>query len=268
MLLAYEGTPFCGWQRQSDGGKSIQEAIEHALQSITGERTPIIGSGRTDAGVHACGQVAHFDLRLKEWDPLVLRKALNSLLPQSISVIEIKAVSPDFHAQRSAHSKRYSYYYLQGPTDMTFYRPFTRWIQKELSIERMQAASQALIGTHDFKVFCASGSTAKTTVREVLDTRFETIPNGSYSLVRFSIHGRGFLKQMVRSIVGTLTQIGLGQRPVDAIEGLMKSQERSKVGPTAPARGLWLEEVFYPDLKWANQIKNPFTMAPKDGKTI
>lgn len=294
-LISYTGTHFCGWQKQREEVSgllpSIQETFENAVFKMTGERVSIVGSGRTDAGVHATGQVLHFRLQNKEWEPEILKRGLNSLLMQPqiilseeelalnpaskqpglirIQVAAVKAVAPEFHAQRSATQKQYSYYFQQGPCPLPFLEPYSWWIRKKLDISAMQSALNHLIGEHDFKVFQASGSKPDmSTVRTILEAQVEWIPpqwsfpgvtpvvqsltdqQSEWGLVRVRLLGTGFLKQMVRSINGTLLQVGEGYRKPESFAELLVSRDRKQVGPTAPARALWLERVWYPEIMW------------------
>lgn len=259
VLLSYYGTSFCGWQRQSKNGStrpgrpSIQETIEDVIHRITRERVSVVASGRTDAGVHALGQVAHFILRSKEWDEAVLFRALNGLLPSPIRVLELQRVSMEFHAQRSALRKQYSYYFQQGPCALPFLSPFSWWIQKNLDLESMQKGLNYLNGEHDFKAFQASGAKPGSTTRKIFETEIRSIPvtflgmqAPGFSLIQVRVVGSGFLKQMVRGIAGTLLQVGEGRRPASCFSEILRTQDRSLLGPTAPGRALWLEKVWYP----------------------
>ena len=263
LLISYHGAEFCGWQKQKELTvlPSIQSTLEQALERITGEQCSVVGSGRTDAGVHAAGQVAHFVLKAKEWETWILQRALNSHLPVSIRIRAVQQVPLDFHAQRSAVRKQYSYYFQQGPSALAHLEPMSWWIYKQLDVSGMDRAIQSLKGEHDFKAFQARGSKPGSTVRAMLEVDVTRIPigfpagladgfhseNNAMAFVRVRLVGTGFLKQMVRGIAGTLLQIGESRRPVECMEEVLRSQERSKVGPTAPARALWLEKVWYPD---------------------
>ena len=257
ILISYQGTSFCGWQRQSLGVSgsrpSIQEALEDALRSVTQESRSIVGSGRTDTGVHAAGQVGHFFLKEKPWDPERIRRGMNSYLSHSIRVLRITQVGADFHAQRSAVSKQYGYYYQQGPDELPHWAPYSRWIHKRLDVSAMNRAIQPLIGEHDFKPFQArGGDPEKSTVRTVLAAQVSSRPldfpgqlGGDFGLVKIEIRGTGFLKQMVRGIAGTLLEIGEHRRPETDLARVLAEQNRALLGPTAPGRGLWLERVWY-----------------------
>ena len=243
---------------------SIQQVFETEVRGIIGEETKVIGSGRTDSGVHALGQTVHFKVEGTKWTSEILKRGLNSRLPLSIRVLAAKEVALDFHAQKSATQKQYSYYFQQGPCALPHLVPYSWWIQKRLDLGALNRALEMLKGEHDFKPFQASGSKmGGTTVRKILDGQatFEPLsfPGGAafanhdFGLVRIRLVGTGFLKQMVRGIAGTLLQIGESRRKAESIQEIFKSKDRSKVGPTAPARALWLERVWYPevyDLRW------------------
>lgn len=269
LLLSYEGTAYCGWQKQSGSGAggapSIQETIEKTLKRITSEESiSLVGSGRTDSGVHALGQVAHFVLWRKAWDLGILQKGLNSLLPRDIRVISAQSVALDFHAQRSAEKKQYSYYFQQGACALPQLSPYSWWIKKKLDLEAMNAGLRHLVGRHDFKPFQASGAPPRPTVREILEAEvtWEVIPHPHqtpvedqpFGYVRVRLIGTGFLKQMVRGIAGTLLEVGEGRRSSDSFLKILESGERSQVGPTAPARALWLEQVWYPGIRWTRAV--------------
>ncbi len=261
-LVSYRGSRYCGWQKQkgsaAEGEPSIQETIEKALTRITGEETSVVGSGRTDSGVHAAGQVAHFLLRKKSWDCGILRKGLNSQLHRSIRVLALQEAPIEFHAQRSAEKKQYSYYFQQGPCELPHLEAYSWWIRKELDLDAMNVALRTLVGRHDFKPFQSSGAKPGPTVREILEgevSREKVVFPGSAHwegtgshLIRVRVVGTGFLKQMVRGIAGTLLQVGEGRRPAVCMEQILRTLDRNEVGPTAPARALWLERVWYKEL--------------------
>ncbi len=258
LLLSYKGGPFCGWQRQSGsaagGSPSVQATIEDAIEKMTGESATLVGSGRTDAGVHALGQRAHFVLRKKEWDPGILMKGLNSHLPKSIRVLESREIAIEFHAQHSAERKQYSFYFQQGACALPHLEPYSWWIKKKLNLKAMQTALDHLKGEHDFKPFQATGAKPVPTVRTIYEAEisaepivFPALVSDSFFLVKMRLVGNGFLRQMVRGIAGTLLQVGEGRREPTCIQEILKSLDRSEVGPTAQARGLWLEKVWYPE---------------------
>lgn len=251
LTLAYIGTQYHGWQRQPKY-LTIQQVVEETLAKFLGQSTPIVGASRTDAGVHALGQVAHFD-SMTALSSERIKRALAAHLPADISVVAVEEVSSNFHAQKNAVLKHYAYYFYVSPTPYAFWEPYAWRIFVPLDIEAMQQASQALVGRHDFSAFCASDSTAKTFTREVTDIAFKnltTLPflGSAYPLPLYvcTVSGKGFLKFMIRNIVGTLVDVGRGQRPPDSIDATLSSCDRKQAGPTAPARGLFLERIIYP----------------------
>lgn len=255
-LISYIGTQYCGWQIQTrpDSGAlpSIQGAVQEAIAQVCQEKVSVVGSGRTDSGVHAWGQVAHFCLEREDWDVGKLYKGLNSVLPRAIQLLSLQEVREDFHAQRSAEKKRYVYRIQTGDTPLPLYDSTSWWIRRPLDLEGMRRSLQGVLGSHDFKPFQASGAQEmRTTVREILEvdlvhTPVSEAPEG-FGILKVSFTGTGFLKQMVRGLIGTLVQVGEGKRPADVFQSILESGNRPEVGPTAPAKGLWLEKVWYPE---------------------
>ncbi len=265
LRIAYLGKNYCGWQRQSREVlparlPSIQETIEGALSRIHDSRITIVGSGRTDAGVNALGQIAHFFSPNPKFTPRILMNGLNSLLPQDIRVLEAFRVEDSFHAQRSAVKKQYSYYFQQGPAPLPQWMDTSWWIRRTLDVAAMDEAVRILLGEQDFASFQASGGNpGKSTVRTILEAGVSLVPmpefpgadlnERGFGMVRVRLVGTGFLKQMVRGIAGTLLQIGEAQRKASEMRTVLESRRRELVGPTAPAKGLTLERVWYiPDL--------------------
>ncbi len=240
LTLEYDGSGYHGWQRQPNG-LTVQEVVEKALATILGQEVRVHGSGRTDAGVHALGQVAHF--RTAATLPLAaFCEGLNSLLPRDIAVLEAQEAPPDFHARYTARAKTYEYRILNRPQDRQVQRHFCWWLSRPLDLHRLQTAAADLLGEHDFAAFQASGSDVKTTVRRVLEASWEA-REGGWRI--FRITADGFLRGMVRSLVGTLVEIGWGKRPVDDLARILASRDRRQAGPTAPAAGLYLVTVIY-----------------------
>jgi tRNA pseudouridine38-40 synthase len=240
LLLEYDGTRYYGWQRQADA-VTIQQTLEDALERLTGEKAALIGSGRTDAGVHARGQVASF--RTASAIPLqAFHKGLNSLLPKDIAVLEASEAEPSFHARKSALSKTYEYRILNRPSRSPLHHHYGWWISHVLDLEAMITAAAALPGEHNFSAFRASGSGNRNPVRRILAAGWQTHPGG---WLRFTITGSGFLRGMVRSLVGTLVEVGRGKTPPTILAELLASRARHLAGPTAPPQGLYLVEVFY-----------------------
>lgn len=239
IILAYDGTDFVGWQRQASG-TSIQSLVEDALQDLDGQPVTVCGAGRTDAGVHALGQVAGFSLE-KPIGPDSLARALNVRLPETVRVLEASNVPGSFHARFSARSKRYRYRIWNADVMSPFERRYAWHVGEPIEIERMAAAAKLLDGSHDFAAFQAAKSATRTTERIVFSSRVDA--HGR--LITYDIHGSGFLRHMVRTIAGTLVDIGRGHRPVEWIEEVLASRDRSQAGPTAPAEGLFLVDVEY-----------------------
>ena len=239
LTLAYDGRPYVGWQHQPNG-TSVQEVLERAIQGICGEQCDVHGSGRTDSGVHAAAQVAnvHVPTRL---NPREFQRALNANLPEEIRIIGASVVPDDFHARYSAVEKTYRYLLTSGPVRSPFTPFYAHWIGYSLDLDAMRYAAQTLIGTYDFASFMASGSSVKTTVRTVKDLRIED--NGR--LISILITADGFLRYMVRNIVGTLLEIGKGAMPPERMETILLSRDRDAAGPTAAAEGLTLLRVQY-----------------------
>jgi len=239
MVLEYEGTAYVGWQRQPDG-PSIQERIEECLERITGQRCPVVGAGRTDAGVHARGQVAAFSAD----SPMAVERfhmALNALLPRDIVIREMEEAPVDFNPRFAAKSKRYRYAIWSHRVRPVFDRERCWHMRWPLDMELMREATSLLVGKHDFGAFEASGSNAAHSVRTVHRAEWSTQDYWLY----FDIEGDGFLYNMVRSIVGSLVDVGRGKMPLHGFREGFESRDRRKTGPTAPARGLCLMEVRY-----------------------
>jgi tRNA pseudouridine38-40 synthase len=240
LVLEYDGTRYHGWQRQR-GNLSIQQVLEEALERLTGEPIKLIGSGRTDAGVHALGQVANF--RTNRTIPLrAFHEGLNSMLPYDIAVLEAQEAPPEFHARKSALSKTYEYRILNRPSRSPLHHHYGWWLAQPLDLDVMAAAAEFLPGEHDFTAFRASGSGNRNPVRRMDAAGWQTHPGG---WLRFSITGNGFLRGMVRSLVGTMVEIGKGKAAPGLLAELLASGERRRTGPTAPGRGLYLVEVAY-----------------------
>jgi len=240
LLIEYDGTNYQGWQVQPKG-PTIQGMIEGKLGLITGERVPLIGSGRTDSGVHALGQVAHFKTQSR-MDIRSMQRALNSLLPSDIVIQKIEEVEEDFHARKHSKSKVYEYQILNRNLRSAFQRGYVWHIPQELNLKEMEKATQCLIGEHDFSSFRSVGSLTRTTIRMVIRAEWKKGRNG---LICFEIEANGFLKQMVRAIVGTLIEVGKGKISSEEFQKILESKDRKKAGPTAPAHGLFLKEVKY-----------------------
>ena len=265
LTIEYDGSPFVGWQRQAEG-LSIQGLIEDALSRIEGRAVAVVGAGRTDAGVHACGQVASVRLS-SPIDLAVLERALNAMLPAEIRVTGVEQAADSFHARYSAESKTYRYRIVNAPSATPFEWRYAWHVTERLDVERMRAAARLIEGEHDFAAFRATGSSVKTTVRRVErssiveDAGSEgATPWGCAIPARpgarrltYEVSATGFLRHMVRAIVGTLVEIGTGRREAASIEHALASGDRADAGPTAPACGLCLVEVRYPSCDGARQ---------------
>jgi tRNA pseudouridine38-40 synthase len=244
LTIAYDGTGFVGWQRQEPRNTrntdSIQGLIEDALAKIEGNVVTVHGAGRTDAGVHALAQVASARIAT-ELDDGTLTRALNANLPPAIRVNRVETVPDDFHARFSAGGKTYEYRIWNGPAIPPFIRLYAWHVPQPLDVVKMNEASRAIAGEHDFAAFQGTGSRTHSTVRRV--TSAEWRADGP--AVTFAISGEGFLRHMVRSLAGTLVEVGHGRRPVGDLARLIASRERSDVGRTAPPHGLFLVSVLY-----------------------
>jgi tRNA pseudouridine38-40 synthase len=242
LLISYDGTDYEGWQRQADGKVTVQETLEVALSRIFNTRMTVTASGRTDGGVHAEAQVVHFKAP-KDPTKMKLVRALNSVLPDSVSVKKAWLAPEDFHAQKSAVQKTYRYLIHNSPIPDPLRRRYTAWIKKPLNIDKLNEITEPLLGEHDFKSFQTSGTVLKTTVRTIKAAKWAV---AGENLVEFRITGTGFLKQMVRNIVGTA--IYLYQNDLDALEmtRILAAKDRQIAKNTARPEGLRLESVEYP----------------------
>lgn len=279
LFFSYDGSAFNGWQRQKNTETTIQETFERRLSRITNTRVHVHSSGRTDAGVHARIQVAHADVpevfaaKMLDSGPsgrLSLRRrsnrnsasalffhpgsggrlisALNSLLPPSVRVWRVERAGVAFHAQRDVRRKMYVYFVDPNPVQWPHLHAYAWHLRLPLNWAAMNEAAGYLVGRHDFRAFCAADSGAKTTTREIYEARWREVRMDGFSetrLMAFRIVGSGFLKQMVRGIVGTLVKIGGDKAPPALIPELLQTGARSRTGVTAPARGLWLWDILY-----------------------
>lgn len=240
LVIEYDGGGYCGWQIQPNG-PTIQELIEKALRRMTRETIKLVGSGRTDAGVHALGQTANFmcDTNL---DARAFQNGLNSLLPDDIVVRSCHRVEETFHARFAATSKTYRYHIRNAPLPAAMGRQYHWWIRTPLDIEAMATAAGCLVGKKDFKAFEAAGSPRAHTIRHVMRA---DIRRSGETGIQFEIEAEGFLRYMVRNITGTLVSVGKGDIQPEEIRAILASRDRSRAGMTAPARGLCLVEVRY-----------------------
>jgi tRNA pseudouridine38-40 synthase len=240
LTLVYEGTQYRGWQSQGGRGPNIQEILEDKIEKITRIRTKIIGAGRTDAGVHARGQVANFHTE-HTIDTTSLLRALNSIPPYDIIVSETEEVPDDFHARYSALEKRYRYRILNRQTPNPFDSRFSWHVRGVLDMEKMQGAAALFVGEKDFASFKGAKCGAKTTRRNLKQLKITRDQN----IITFDLIGSGFLRHMVRNIVGTLVEAGRGKTSVEEIQNIFAARDRRQAGPTAPAHGLFLMSVAY-----------------------
>ncbi|MBM3255038.1 MAG: tRNA pseudouridine(38-40) synthase TruA [Candidatus Omnitrophica bacterium] len=253
ITLEYDGAGYYGWQVQTRAHNTIQATLEKTLRSILKEKIDLIGSGRTDSGVHALSQVANF----KTSSSIPVRRlglALNALLPHDIVVTSVKQVAHDFHAIRSARSKVYRYFILNRSYSSALLAGRAYFYKLPLDIKLMRKAAAALVGRHDFKAFSASATKAKTTVRTIKKINIKRIPYNPLGLsvkrrerplIVIDIESEGFLYNMVRNIVGTLIDIGRKRIPAHDIKRILHSKDRGLAGPTAPAQGLFLIKINY-----------------------
>lgn len=247
LTVEYDGRPFCGWQRQPQH-PSVQGELEKALSTVRREPIRVAGAGRTDAGVHAAGQVAHFTAG-DPLEPSSLCWRLNAVLPDEIVVTNIEPVPEEFHARFSATARTYSYFIFNRASPSPFNRRFSWWIAKDFDIEAARRAAAALMGKHDFASFTVTKDGS--TVRDIraIDIfpdsealRFGTTGSG---LIRVRITANAFLHHMVRLIVGTLAEVAVGKRPVESVAEILAGGDVRRAGARAPAKGLWLERIDY-----------------------
>ena len=241
ITIEYDGTGLVGWQRQ-DNGPSVQAALEKAAAAITGQRYDVLiqGAGRTDAGVHALGQVAHFDLQ-QDFDPYRMPLAFNAHLPDSIRVTDAEQVDDDFHARFHATARAYRYRILNRRVASAIERGFVWHIHHPLDRAAMQAAADRLIGSHDFSTFRATHCQALSPVKTLDVLRIEEEPQGLAVIAE----ARSFLHHQIRNITGTLVQVGLGKWTADDVSDALAAKSRAAGGPTAPPDGLYLTSVSY-----------------------
>ena len=239
LTVAYDGTNYCGWQVQPNG-ITVQEALNQCLSEFTGENIETIGASRTDAGVHALGNVAVFDTEMRmPGDKFSF--ALNQRLPEDIRIQKSEEVDADFHPRYVKSQKTYEYRILNCRFPIPTERFYSHFTYIPLDVDKMKEAASYLIGEHDFKSFCGTGAQVKTTVRTVKEIQIEK----SGDRITIRITGEGFLYNMVRIIAGTLMDIGGGLYPPEKMKEILEAKDRKKAGPTAPARGLTLMKIQY-----------------------
>ena len=257
LRIEYVGTAFSGWQRQADR-PSVQGAVEAALERLEPRAQTIAAAGRTDAGVHALGQVAHCDMR-KDWDPFRLSEALNHhLKPLPVAIVDCARVSDDWHARFSATERRYLLRILQRRAPATHAAGRVWRVAHPLDLAAMRQAAQALLGRHDFTTFRSSICQAKSPVKTLDALDIATAEGLTGPEVHFRLRARSFLHNQVRSIVGTLERVGAGAWPPEAVGRALRARDRASCGPVCPPDGLYLAGVAYPD--------DPFARSQSGGR--
>lgn len=243
LTIAYDGTAYVGWQRQKNG-PSVQAAVERAWRKVTDEEATATGSGRTDSGVHALGQVVAIPTE-SELAPDILLRAMNTYLPSDIVVLEADEAPADFDPIRHAKRKRYRYVVQDGRILDVLARRFCWFVPQDLDVDAMREAAQHLLGTHDFVSFQSAGSERATTVRTVMDVSVERGRGPLRENIAFEIEADGFLYNMVRAIAGSLVKVGRGAQPSIWLKEILEAKDRTLAGPTAPPQGLFMVSVDY-----------------------
>ncbi|ADQ15307.1 tRNA pseudouridine(38-40) synthase TruA [Halanaerobium hydrogeniformans] len=241
ITLEYDGSNYSGWQRQKNTKETIQEKLENALSKINKNKVEVIGSGRTDAGVHAAGQTANFflDIQIPTYKIPI---AINTHLPDDIICYKAEKVAKDFHARYDARGKKYRYRILNSNFNSVFVRNYVYKVHQRLDLDIMQKGAKIFLGSHDFAAFCSAGSSVDSTIREIYSFDINSKTNGE---IQIDISGSGFLYNMVRILVGTLIELAKGKRNLADLEEILAGTQRERAGFTAPAKGLTLLEVFY-----------------------
>ncbi len=239
LTVAYDGTDYCGWQIQPNG-ITVEKVLNRALSRLTGEDIAVTGASRTDAGVHAEGNVAVFDTA-STIPPERFSYAVNTLLPEDVVVVKSEEVAADWHPRYQESVKTYAYHILNREMPDPVRRKYVWHVNCPLDLEKMRTAAEYLTGEHDFKSFCSIHTGAKTTVRTIYSMDVER----SGEVITIRVSGNGFLYNMVRIITGTLVEAGRGFRQPESVKELLDADERGKAGPTAPAQGLLLESIEY-----------------------
>ncbi|MBR0444924.1 MAG: tRNA pseudouridine(38-40) synthase TruA [Clostridia bacterium] len=251
LIAEYEGTAYVGWQTQPNG-IAVQQKIEEAIENVTGTRSALHGSGRTDSGVHALAQVAHFDTTARmPADKFAF--ALNTFLPGDIRILYSDEVPDTFHSRFCAKRKHYRYSIQTGPHADVFLRRTALHVHAPLDFDVLQNAASEYLGEHDFRAFMSTGSTMENTVRSIYFSEWTMDGN----LLHYDVCGNGFLYNMVRIMVGTMLEINAGKLPKDSIRNAFSTPERSLAGATAPAHGLTLLRVIYPDFDTKEILGRP-----------
>jgi tRNA pseudouridine38-40 synthase len=244
LLLSYDGTNFFGWQAQR-GPRTVQETLEAAIAHVTGHSVRTISSGRTDAGVHALGQVASFRAETR-LTPEVLCRAINAVLPHDVAVLEVSVAHEGFHPMHHALRKRYRYLIYDGAVREVFRRHYCwHFYQSRLDAEAMHRAALGLVGTHDFSSFETAGSRRRSSVRTIFEIFVKRGNEDQQDWITIEVEADGFLYNMVRAIVGTLVEVGRGVKPETWPAEVLQAVDRKLAGPTAPPQGLFLVKVVY-----------------------
>ncbi len=251
LVIEYDGTEFAGWQSQAQGERTVQDVLAGAVSTVTGEDASVVAAGRTDSGVHALGQAVCFQTDSNLDEP-TMRKALNANLPPDVRVLEAEDVPENFHPIRDAAGKRYVYLIANSDNVSPFISRYVWHHAIPLDTAAMAEAARHFQGRHDFKSFMAAGSDVKDTVRNVTEVSCKQTGEIGFmgftlagSFIRFEIAGEGFLRHMVRNMAGTLVAVGRGKLAPSDIPGVLDAKSRDAAGPTAPAQGLFLKEVWF-----------------------
>jgi tRNA pseudouridine38-40 synthase len=241
IIIEYDGTPFVGWQKQ-ENGRSIQESIESTIKKIFEEEVVIFGAGRTDAGVHAIGQTAHFDIKKKSFDTYVIKNALNDhLRPLPISILDVEEVDENFHARFDAIQRKYLYRIINRKSPLTIEKGRAWQVHKSLSVEPMKKCIPLIEGKHDFTTFRSSHCQSESPIKTIDEVKITQSDENIY----FGISAKSFLHHQVRSLVGSLKMVGDGSWSIQDFDNALKSKNRSKCGALAPSEGLYFMEVKY-----------------------
>lgn len=250
LTIQYDGGRYKGWQRLGGGENTIQEKLEQVVSQLVGKETEIIGCSRTDAGVHALAQIANFKSEI-ELSEEHIKSYLNQYLPQDICVQQVATVSEQFHSRYNAKNKTYLYKIWNKEYPNPFMRKYSMQVNKSLKLDTMKLAGEYFVGAHDFTAFSNAKSKKKSMVREIYSVEFEKV--GDFIHIR--IQGDGFLYNMVRWMVGTLIEVGLGNMDPKEIPGIMEAMDRNKTGNLAEACGLYLEKVVYEEKETTEIMK-------------
>jgi tRNA pseudouridine38-40 synthase len=241
LLIAYDGTGYQGWQRQKDS-PTVQGTIEEILNRLTQQKVTLFGAGRTDAGVHAWGQVANFRTN-SNLTIVKLESALNALLPRDILIRQIQEVSPTFHARYSSQAKIYDYVFWNQRRPMPFFRNYVWFLREPIDLDLVKEGLSLLVGEHDFSSFESQGSEVSHAVRTIYQASLSSVP---WAGCRLRFKANGFLRHMVRNMVGVVIRVGLNRITLKELEAVIQAKDRSRAGEMAPPHGLFLRKVIYP----------------------